>query len=92
MRRGNLALQRLTALLAGLGAFLGLGFLNCGRSAGKHPSPHLGKGNGTTLPGLPTELGGLQGGFGGRPEKGCDGPSSEAAFFDSACFSGQGQG
>lgn len=39
MRKGNFALQHFTALLARLGAFLGLGFLNSGYSIGKHPSP-----------------------------------------------------
>lgn len=43
--------------------------------------PHLGKGNGTVLLGLPMELGGLQGGFNRCREKGRDGPSSEAAFL-----------
>lgn len=32
-------MQHLTALLAGLGAFLGLGFLNSGYSVRKHPFP-----------------------------------------------------
>lgn len=44
------------------------------------------------LLGLPMVFGGLQGGFGGHPEKGCDGPSSEAVCFDSTRFSGQEQG
>lgn len=39
MRRGSFVLQHLSALLSGLGAFLGLGFLNSGYSVRKHPFP-----------------------------------------------------
>lgn len=91
MRRGSFVLQHLTALLAGLGAFLGLGFLNSGYCVRKHPFPPWGRKK-TILLGLSMELYGLQKGFGAGPEKGCEIPASEAVLFDSTCFSVQGQG
>lgn len=79
-------MQHLTALLAGLGAFLDLGFLNSGYSVRKHPVPPWGRRQDVLL-GLPMELSGLQKGFGAGPEKGYESPSSEAVLFDSTCFS-----
>lgn len=62
MGRGSFALQHLTALQGGLGAFLGLGFLNSGYSVKKTSLPilsFLDEGNSTILLGLLMEPDGL---------------------------------